>query len=102
MIVFLGKRVQILKMYEDSFSKCEFCDHKPVNYIVKQKYFHLYYIPVFPITKQVDKYCEKCTMLSENIFGEMPTEYYNQTKTPFYMYSWIIIGFILIISVNLI
>jgi hypothetical protein len=100
MIIVFGKANKILKIYDDHFSKCEKCQSSDIDYIVHQNYYHLFWIPIFPGLKFVGIYCNYCQNSKTDVINETAANYDKLTKTPLYMYSWIIIV-LFIISINL-
>jgi hypothetical protein len=97
MVFFFGKSSKILEIYNEHFFKCEKCNSPEFVYIVHQCYFHIFWIPVFPIFKFVGIYCHNCHDSISEVFSETARMFAKQTKTPFYMYSWPIIILIIII-----
>jgi len=97
MIIILGKANKILNIYDDYFSKCEKCHSSDIVYIVHQNYYHLFGIPVFPELKYVGIFCNACQHSTIDVINETAGMYEKQTKTPIYMYSWIIIALSIII-----
>jgi hypothetical protein len=98
MIIYWGKASKILKIYDDHFSKCEKCNSSDIVYIVHQNYYHIMGIPIFPSIKEVGIYCNDCQNSITNVINETAGRYEQQTKTPIYMYSWIIILLLIIFS----
>jgi hypothetical protein len=91
MVIVFGKSSRILKIYSDHFTKCEKCNSSDVVYIVHQSYFHFFAIPVFPIIKFVGICCNDCKDSITEVYSKTAGKFADQTKTPLYMYSWIII-----------
>ena len=96
---FYGLRTVKIKKYDDHQVQCENCHCYSVRYVVYQKYFHYLYIPIYPINdKTIKTVCLECGYG----FNQEKSNYYiNKTRTPFFLYSGIIlvIGFVLSIFV---
>jgi hypothetical protein len=91
-----GRRNCVLKKYNDVNSKCEKCDSRSLNYIVKQHYYHFMWIPVIPVHKFVGTYCDNCKSSRQEVFSEIGAKYDKQSRTPIYMYSFIFLVLIFI------
>lgn len=60
MIIF-GTRTKTLKSKEISFYDCENCKSKgTVTFLFLARYFHIFWIPVFPISKKGISQCSHC------------------------------------------
>jgi len=95
MLLLHGRRKMKIKQYEDKLVGCEECLNLGVRYIVYQEYYHVFFIPVFPFPlKTIKSYCLKCNSYNE----KKSNHYLAKTKTPFYMYSGIILFLCLIVS----
>ena len=97
MFLIWGKSSKIIKTYPDSAFTCVNCNSRDISYVVKQYYFHFFWIPVFPLLKTVGNYCNNCQYSNEEIYSTTALMYEKQTKTPLLMYSWTII-FVTIMS----
>lgn len=100
MIFIGGKASRILEIYSEHFSKCEKCNSSDIVYIVHQSYYHLFWIPIFPVIKFVGMHCNECQHSIAEVYSKIAIKFEEQTKTPFYMYSWPIIV-LLIIAINI-
>lgn len=91
MFLIWGKSTRIIKTYIEGYISCEQCKSRNVEYVVHQTYYHLFWVPIFPLLKTVGIYCNNCKDSHEEIYSKTALEYEKQTKTPIYMYSWTII-----------
>ncbi|MDR1761746.1 MAG: hypothetical protein LBR55_04790 [Bacteroidales bacterium] len=85
-----------IKRYVDHHIACEKCGRCDQKFSVYQEYFHIFLIPLFPFThsKTIASVCIHCN----DKFNEKKKDYYlSKTKTPWYMYS----GVILIVGIIL-
>ena len=92
MIVIHGKRKIRIKRYNDSNIKCEQCHCYGQIFSVYQEYFHLFFVPFFPLGyKIINSVCPHC----KDSFNEEKTKHYlSLTRTPLYLYT----GSILIVA----
>jgi hypothetical protein len=97
MIFFWGQKNKVLKTYSDRDFVCESCNSPKLNYVVRQQYFHLFWIPVVPIDKFVGTYCNNCRISRKEIYSQNGAHFNKVTKTPIFMYSWLIIIGLLIL-----
>ncbi len=52
---------------------CENCDSdQEFTYLINSDYFHLYYIPTFPVGKSVIIQCPFCKTIYQFLFGFYP------------------------------
>jgi hypothetical protein len=59
-IIFYGSK-QIPIGYEEIFVKCPCCEtHNWADIMVISKYFHIYWLPMFPFDKAANLICKKC------------------------------------------
>lgn len=96
MFFIFGIREKRIKKYNDLAKYCESCKKIPIEYHVYQKYVHIFWMPVFPLGKHVKKYCPHCNELLENVVSPVSSSYMSKTKTPIYLYTLIILFFLLI------
>ncbi len=59
-IIFYGSK-QTPVGYDELFVKCPCCEtHNWADTMVMSKYFHIYWLPMFPFDKAVNLICKKC------------------------------------------
>ena len=91
---------------EEVFVRCPSCGkNSPADILVMSCYFHIYYIPVFPIEKEVSVICKECGMKRYNLpFDADIINNYEEIKSkfmhPWYTYS-IIGAFLLLILLGI-
>lgn len=101
MFFIYGRRNIVLKTYSDFNSICDNCESRSLDYSVKQEYFHIMWIPFFPTQKFVSTNCNKCKDSRQIAYGETAKRFENQTRTPIYMYSFIILLIIFLVSATI-
>ena len=86
MFIIYGKRKARIKRYTDNQQACQSCKTFDLDVTVYREYYHLYYIPVFPVgSKTVEIRCKHC---GEPLRSETAKEqYYKTSRTPFYLFS---------------
>jgi len=76
-------------------SRCPHCNEFEITFYFFKKYFHLFWIPAFPIGSRQVAHCEKCgTSYQESIPPALRLELNqakSQTRTPSYLFSGLII-----------
>lgn len=88
-----------IKKYKDHNFCCRNCKVFDLDIKVYQRYFHILFIPYFPLgRKTVTGNCSNCGKSINEI--EMLQEFGKKTKTPFYIFSGLILiaGLILFLS----
>lgn len=97
---FWGIKTRKLREGELTNLKCEYCGETEtyMEYTFSQKYFHLYWIPLFPLRKKTEVYCDDCCVTYEN--NKIPKEAAKKLnyikdrhpiRTPVWMFSGTII-----------
>jgi hypothetical protein len=103
MIIF-GIRSSLLLQFLIA-SKCVHCNNaETVHIFVFQKYFHVFWIPFFPIGQRTVSQCTFCKQVLET--NQMPESYHEalidvkqQTKTPWWAFIGVgVIGLLFIVS----
>lgn len=98
MIIF-GTKVKSIKKGMLKNILCQYCDKEnEMEYDFQQKYFHLYYLPFFPLKKKLSVCCENCYSVFEGkhinqaiqVKLNRVTERY-PIKTPVWTFSGIIL-----------
>ncbi len=90
MLFIFGKRRTRIAKYIDSDSICYPCKASDREVRVYMEYFHLCFIPVFPIGgKQIEMRCRNCG--DETKLESVEQRYLSLAKTPFYFYSALIL-----------
>ncbi len=95
-MIIYGWRDKVIKTYEDSHIKCKECGSYSQVFIVLQSYFHIFWIPFFPLgRKKVVCQCVECEDASNT---ERLDHYRSVTRTPFYLFTGVLLiaGFLLV------
>ena len=98
MFVIYGRRSIRIKKYTDNRHYCKSCNSFDLNVKVYKEYFHIFFIPFFPIGDQKVKiYCNNCGEPFR--VDEIQKHYESITRTPIYLYSGLILitGLILLL-----
>jgi len=100
MFVIYGKRKARIKKYTDNRNYCKNCNSFDLNVKVYKEYFHIFFIPFFPTgDKTVKIVCNNCG--EPYRIEAIQKEYEKGTRTPFYLYSGLIlIGSLILLLVN--
>ncbi len=89
-MIIYGSKAKILKTYEDSGIACQECNNQSHLFTVYQKYAHVFWIPMFPISrKQVHCACAACGNEIEPD-KERKAYFRSISRTPFYLYLGLI------------
>jgi len=98
-MIIYGWRYARIKNYTDN-RQCPSCKSFDVSIQVVQQYFHLFWIPFFPISKKgAGDRCNSCG--AQSVDGAMLKEYASNAKTPIWFFSGLIlIGLIIAFTVN--
>lgn len=99
MIIF-GRRTIRIKKYDDFNIKCENCGKYHQRFYTYQQYFHIMFIPFFPIgIKSVRCSCVEC---NDAFNQQKKNDYLSMTKTPIYMFSGglLVIGIIVLATLG--
>lgn len=98
MLFLYGKRSMIIKKYADHTHACPHCRALNLEVKVEKSYFHLFFIPVFPVNgKFAHISCVSCGNLykdpvsEEDFYIELEDEYEKRTRSPIYLYSGLIL-----------
>jgi hypothetical protein len=90
MLFIFGKRFARIGKYFDSGHICYPCKAFAREIRIYRAYFHFCFIPVFPIGgKHVEMRCQNCG--DETKLESIVTQYGDRAKTPFYLYSALIL-----------
>lgn len=84
-----GSRMMRIKKYHDYGIICEKCGRNHQIFYIYQQYFHVLFIPFFPMFMRTIR-C-KCAYCNDTLNLKKKDEYLSKAKKPFYLYSGIII-----------
>ena len=98
MLLIYGRRTAIIKKCTDSQQACNSCKAFDLDVKVYRDYYHLFFLPFFPIgEKTVKIHCNNCKQPIR--LDTMQKHYESISRTPFYLYTGPILfsGLILIL-----
>lgn len=100
MFVIYGRRTARIKKYTDNQQACQSCKSFDLAVKVYKDYYHLFFIPVFPVGFKTVKI--RCNSCGEPMRLETIQKHYEKiTKTPFYLFALpILFAGLIIIAVN--
>jgi|GEM_PF-3387204 len=105
MVVF-GTRNKRLEIVDDRMYKCPKCSGGPLAHNIFQEYFHIWYIPFFPIRKKVVAKCVNCgSEIQQEQLSPVAVEQAKMSSTkraPLQLYSGLFIVGLIIASVAII
>lgn len=108
MFIAYGKRKFLIRIFEPLFYKCPFCETRHTTEVfIYSYYFHILWIPVFPIRKIASAKCTECdTLRSEERFGPKLVDHVNEelknVKHPFYSWTFLVLFGALILLIIII
>jgi hypothetical protein len=92
--------------FDEFLVKCPSCEADNfADVMVTSNYYHIYFVPIFPIEKEVSCICQKCGLKRYDVpFNKRTFKNYTEVKSKFRhpWYSWfftLIIGTIILISI---
>jgi len=100
MFVIYGRRTARIKKYTDNHQACQSCKSFDLDVKVYRDYYHLFFIPVFPVgDKSVKIRCNNC---GEPMRLEAIQKHYEGiAKTPFYLFLFpILLAGLIMILIN--
>ncbi len=97
MIFFYGTRSAKIKKYDDAHVKCENCGEYKSRFIVHQRYAHLFWIPLFPVSKK--HIYGECTNCKQEFFDEKAVNYLAMTRTPWYLFIGLLLFAMFVFSI---
>jgi hypothetical protein len=86
MHIHIGSANKIIRIIDDINKDCDECGSYSLNYVIWQKYLHVYGIPIFPLIKFCGLYCTNCYKSTILVYNKDSSDYIKRTKTPIYMY----------------
>ena len=96
MLLIYGRRTLRIKRYTENQQSCKSCGSFDLDIKVYRDYYHLFFIPFFPVGyKSVKMRCKTC---GEPMRVDSIQKHYEElTRTPFYLFAGIILCSILIL-----
>ncbi len=104
-IIFFGSRKTKIGSYDVFMYECPFCEQNNSTKItVLATYYHIFWIPFFPYSKEAVADCSKCNSSRNELkFGPKLVNEFKENKKkfkyPFWTWSWIIIFLTLIAAI---
>lgn len=97
-MVFFGTKAKTLITEAQNETPCGTCGERQSHWIGLQKYFHIYWIPFFPLKKLVYLNCGHCKGLSEEkdlnpLLAAQAQSFKKRLKTPFW--TWTGLGLVI-------
>lgn len=87
MFIFYGRKMARIKTYTDHQHACPHCNAFDLNIEVYREYFHLYWIPAFPVG--VERSIIECNACRNRVTSNaISQEYEQKTRAPIYFYIW--------------
>ena len=105
MLVFYGTKTVPIGI-DEIIMRCPVCDvHTPTDLMVYSKYFHIYFLPMSPYSKEAYIVCNRCGAkrsglpFDRDLFSNYD-EIKSKFKHPFYTYAGVVIvGGLILLSV---
>lgn len=90
MFIVYGKQTARIKRYTENHQKCSNCGTFDLEVRVYRSYYHLFFVPFFPFGPlHTEISCKHCGRANPS--ASLQQQYESQTKTPFYLYSLLIL-----------
>jgi hypothetical protein len=98
MIFIYGRKKAKIKKTTDHIGACTTCNSIGLEFDIFRDYYHLFWIPLFPVgDKETKGYCTKCG--KPNDYNSRVKHFESVTRTPFYLYSGLLIFLMLIVTI---
>jgi hypothetical protein len=95
MIFIYGRKKAKIKKTTDHIGTCTTCNSIGLEFEIFRDYYHLFWIPLFPVGDKESKvYCTKCR--KSNNFNPRVKHFESVTRTPIYLYSGVLLFLMLI------
>jgi len=90
MLIIYGRKSANIKSDINHEHVCSNCNKLDLGIKVYRDYFHIFFLPFFPISyKEVKIRCNNCG--EPKYIEPLQKQYEKSTRTPFYMYTWLIL-----------
>ena len=93
-IIFFGTQKSIIGL-DEIFRYCPSCEaNTTADIMVSSIYYHMYFLPIFPVSKEVDIVCQICGLRSYGIaFNSKTINNYEEIRSkfrhPWYTYAFV-------------
>ncbi|MCW3467190.1 zinc ribbon domain-containing protein [Chitinophaga nivalis] len=89
MFIIYGRKIANIKTDTNQAHDCKSCHDFDLEIKVYREYFHVFFLPVFPIgCKEVKIRCNNCG--EPKWIASLQQQYEKSVRTPFYLYTWLI------------
>jgi hypothetical protein len=96
MLFLRGTRTARIKVYEIHDIPCHNCKDFDLTLVISREYFHIWFVPIAPSGVKTTKiYCHGCSQFMRS--DSLTREYESKTRTPFYLYTGMILGVLAIL-----
>jgi len=103
MLIFFGRNKALIGSFDVFMYECPYCEQmNTTSVVVYSIYYHIFWIPLFPYNKEAIANCSECRFLRNELkFGPKLVEELGKKKFkhPWWTWSWVIIFFLLILSI---
>lgn len=91
MFFYFGKAHKVIKSAHLNGQKCPNCQGTGTHMAVVASYFHLWFIPLISLKKQIQIHCTGCQYVADPMeisdeFDELATSLKSKVRTPFYLH----------------
>jgi len=105
-MILFGRKAHHLGLTASKEIKCEKCSKKDLAISIFQKYFHILWLPMFPVKKECASQCLQCkNVLVERKFSTeaitLASQLRKEYKTPFWTFSGIFLGLVILLIKSL-
>ena len=105
-MILFGRKAHHLALTTSQKIKCENCGKKDLAISVFQKYFHIVWLPMFPVKKECASQCLQCQhVLVEKKFAskakKLAVKLKKDNKTPFWSFAGFFLGLLILLIKNL-
>ncbi|MFT6716978.1 MAG: phage FluMu protein Com [Saprospiraceae bacterium] len=101
-MILFGRKANHLGLTTTKNIACKKCGKKDLVVSVFQKYFHMFWLPMFPIKKDCASQCLQCQkVLTEKRFSsslkDIALQLKKNHKTPIWTFSGILLGLLILL-----
>jgi hypothetical protein len=101
-MILFGRKAHHLGLTTSNKVKCENCGKKDLAVSIFQKFFHMLWVPMFPVKRECASQCLQCqNVLVEKKFSiaakSLAAKLRKEHKTPFWSFFGIFLGLIILL-----
>jgi len=90
MFIIYGRKKARIKQFTDTQASCKSCKSFDLGIKVYKDFYHIFFIPFFPVgAKTIEMRCKSCGEPNRDL--SLQSHYEQQAKTPFYLFSGLIL-----------